>query len=491
MNTLKRSPDLLTPRKPPVSKPSPVLVWVVVGGFTLFSLLGAFVGLGKVLNYAVPAGALLVGLFLYFRYPVLYVEFVWWVWFIAPLVRRFVDYRSGFTDPSPILLAPYLATLPTAITVLRVLPGLKRQGGLPFILAIVGVSYSSLIGIINAPLPSVTLALLAWLSPLIFGCHLFSQWKDYPLYRKSLQRTFFWCVLLVGSYGIYQYIVAPEWDRFWLTQVIDELGIVTFGTPEPQGMRVWGTMNGPLIFAASMSAGLLLLLSKTEPLANLATVVGFLAFLLSQVRTSWLGWLIGLAIMITSLKQSLQIRLIIIIGVLAACIISLAMIEPFSEVISTRTSTLTNVQEDNSAIERRRTYERVLTSSLTNFLGDGISKADGGDSGVLDILMKLGWLGGTFYVSGMILLLAKPLQGVTLDKDVFAKTSNAIAFGLFAQLPLGSVMVELPGVILWGFLGMKLAAWKYHFYQQTTYSDIDDLDRSTFSATNNIHGIDN
>lgn len=466
MNILKRSPNLATSWKLSNGEPSLAFTWIAIGLFTLISVLGAFAGLGKVLNYAVPIGSLLLGLFLYFRYPLLYVEFVWWVWFTAPLVRRLIDYRSGFTNPSPILLAPYMATLPTIVTLVQELPRVYRQGGLPFILAVIGVSYSALIGMINESLQSVLLALLAWLSPLTFGCYLFTQWQNYPLYCKSLKRTFFWCVLLVGSYGIYQYIVAPEWDRFWLTQLIDELGIVTFGTPEPQGMRVWGTMHGPLIFAASMSAGLLLLLSQTEPLANIATIVGFLSFLLSQVRTSWLGWLIGLAVLVTSLKQSLQIRLIVIITVLAVCIISLAMIEPFSEVISTRTSSLTNLQEDNSAIERTSSYKTALNSSLANFLGDGISKAAGSDSGLLDILVKLGWLGGIFYISGMILLLTKPLQGIGLDQDVFAKTANAIALGLFAQIPFGSVMIELPGVIFWGFLGMKLAAWRYYFRQQ-------------------------
>ena len=472
MNVLKPSPSIFSLRQLPIGEAAPALAWIAIVSFTLFSMVGAFVGLGKVLNYAVPAGALAVGFFLYIRYPLLYIEFVWWVWFLAPLVRRFVDYRSGFTNPSPILLAPYMVTLPTAITCLRSLPKLHLEGGLPFILALVGVSYSTLIGLVNAPLSSVVLALLAWLAPILFGCHLFIQWRDYPFYRQSFKRTFFWCVLLAGSYGIYQYIVAPEWDRFWVTNMIDQLGIVTFGTAEPQGMRVWSTMHGPLIFAACMSAGLLLLLSQTEPLANIATVVGFLAFLLSQVRTSWLGWLVGMAIMLTSLKQSLQIRLIVIITVLAACIISLSMIEPFADVISTRTNTLTNLQEDNSALERQSTYQRVLNSSLTNFLGDGISKADGGDSGILEILMKLGWLGGICYMSGMIMLLVKPVQGNNFGKDVFAKTASAIALGLFAQIPFGAVMVELPGVILWGFLGMKLAAWRYHSSSKATASEL-------------------
>jgi hypothetical protein len=466
-------------RQLPTGAPSPVLAWIVIASFTLISVFGAFAGLGKLLNYIVPAGAFLVGLFLFFRYPILYVEFVWWVWFIAPLVRRFVDYRSGFTDPSPVLLAPYLATLPTTITVFRQLPRLNREGGLPFILAMAGVVYSFSIGILTAPLQSVLLSLLDWLTPLTFGCHLFTRWREYPLYRKSINRTFFWCVLLAGSYGIYQYIVAPEWDRFWLTQLIDELGIVTFGKPEPQGMRVWGTMHGPLIFAASMSAGLLLLLSQTKPLANIATVIGFLAFLLSQVRTSWLGLAVGLVLLVTSMKQSLQIRLIVIISILAGCIFSLAMIEPFSEVISTRTNTLTDLQGDTSAIERRQTYDRVLNDSLFNVLGNGLSKSDGADSGVLEILMKLGWIGGVFYGSGMILLLLiKPDQGSDFGKDVFAKTSNAIAFGLFAQLPFGGVMIALPGVILWGFLGIKLAAWKYHSSSKSTLPDFSTSARS-------------
>lgn len=462
MNIPRRTTSLFSFQQLAIEEASPDLAWIVIGAFTLISVLGAFVGLGKILNYFVPAGALIVGIFLYFRYPIFYVEFVWWVWFIAPLVRRFVDYRSGFTNPSPVLLAPYLVTLPTTITVFRLLPGLKREGGLPFILAIAGIIYSFFIGLLNAPLQSVLLSFLDWFTPLTFGCHVFTHWREYPVYRKSLKRTFFWCVLLAGSYGLYQYIVAPEWDRFWLTHLLDELEIVTFGTPEPLGMRVWSTMHGPLIFAASMSAGLLLLLSQTEPLANIATVIGFLSFLLSQVRTSWLGLVVGLALLVTSLKQSFQIRLILIISVLAACVVSLAMVEPFSTVISTRTSTLVNLQEDTSAIERRETYERTLNASLTNLIGDGLSRASGGDSGALEILVKLGWIGGIPYIVGLLLLLTKPLEGVDFSKDIFAKTANAIAFGLFAQLPFGGVMVELPGIILWGFLGMKLAAWKYH-----------------------------
>jgi hypothetical protein len=60
----------------------------------------------------------------------------------TPLVRRLADYRSGFTDPSPILLAPYLVALLTLITFLQNVPILKRQGGLPFVLSFIGLFYA-------------------------------------------------------------------------------------------------------------------------------------------------------------------------------------------------------------------------------------------------------------------------------------------------------------------------------------------------------------
>lgn len=455
----KISPSTLVSDSKQVSRS---FAWVAIGILIMISFLGPFLGLGSILNYLIPACSFAVATFLYFQYRLLYVEFVWWVWFLAALVRRLIDYNSGFTNPSPVLLAPYLATLPTLMTTFLILPKLHKKGGLPFIMAIFAIAYSFCVGIIQQPIRSVIISLLGWLMPIVFGCYLFTQWRDYPHYQKVFKRTFLWCVLLVGSYGIYQFIAPPGWDQFWLTKMIDELGIVSFGTPTNQGIRVWGTMNGPLIFAACMSAGLLLLLSQTKTLSNIATVLGFLAFLLSQIRTSWLGLFIGLIALITSLKESLQIRLIAIISILAVVIISLALTGPFSEVVVDRTSTLTNIQSDRSANVRLATYQDLFDANSNNFLGDGLNDGGGGDSGFLEILIKLGWISGFFYLSSIILIIAKPVGDMKSHRDIFPATANAISLVMFVQLPLGAIMLDLPGMILWGFLGMKLAALKYY-----------------------------
>lgn len=445
--------------------PQPAIAWVAILGFIALSALGILAGMGKLLNLAFPLGALVVGVLLYFRYPVLYLGFTWWMWFLTPLVRRLADYRSGFTDPSPILLAPFLVTFITLITFLQYAPKLKGQGGLPFVIAFVGVSYGFLVGLIKSSPVAASVSLLEWLAPVIFSCHLFVNWRDYPSYRQNTQRTFLWCVLVTGIYGVIQYLIAPEWDRFWLTNVA-ETGNTSFGNPEPLAIRVFSTMHGPGVFASVMMAGLLLLLNNVGSLSLPATAFGYLSFLLSLVRASWGGWVVGLLTLFTSLKSSLQIRLILVLLVAAVCIVPLATIEPFSEVIDTRLQTFSNLEDDGSGQARLGNYNIALSRALTNFVGDGVG-ADQGllDSAILDMLLSLGWLGTIFYMGGMLLLLFKLLLSPETRLDPFASTAHAIVLGIFFQLAFGSVMLGLPGMILWGFSGIGLAARKYYRHQ--------------------------
>jgi hypothetical protein len=225
----------------------------------LFTAVCILAGAGSFLNIAFPVGALVVGAFLYFRYPILYIGFTWWIWFLTAFVRRLVDYRSSYTEPSPLLLAPYLVTALTLVTVFQYLPKARREGGLVFILPLVGISYGFLIGLIYYPPFVATRGFLDWLTPLTFGFHLLVNWQNFPSYYQNIQRTFLWGTLVMGVYGIYQYIVAPEWDRLWL---INSGMISSQGLPEPFGMRVWSTMNSVEPFAAVMTAGLLMLFNR-------------------------------------------------------------------------------------------------------------------------------------------------------------------------------------------------------------------------------------
>jgi hypothetical protein len=448
--------------------PQPANAWGIILLFALITVVGLITGLGKVLNFAFPAGALGVGLVLYFRYPVLYLGFTWWLWFLTPLVRRLADYRSGYTEPSPILLAPFLVTLITAITFLKILPVAIKKGCLPYLLSLTGIAYGFMIGWIKVSIMGIAVSLLSWLAPVLFSCHLFLNWRDYPSYRDNIQRVFLWGALVSGAYGIVQYIVPPEWDLAWLRNLSADGSPTSFGIPEPLGLRVWSTMHGPGVFGVVMMAALLMLLSNVRPLSLPATIVGYLSFLLCAVRSAWVGWFIGLLNLITALKPKFQMRLTLMILIGSMCIVPLTTIEPFADVIGPRLESFANLQEDGSGRERQENYDKWLTYATKNVMGDGIGNNPGLlDSAVLEMMIGLGWLGSALYGGGLVLLLLKLVMDTKLRGDMFASTARSIAVGMFSQLIFGSIMLGLPGMMLWGFMGAGLAAQKYHQHSES------------------------
>ncbi len=444
--------------------------WLVISGFILFTIAALFTS-ASILRLIYPLLALLVAIFLYLQHPILYIGFTWWISFLTPLVARLVDYRVGWDPTRQMLVAPYLVTLVSIGTLARNLPSAYRQGGFPFVMSCLGVFYAGGVGLIKNPPLSVARNLLDWLTPVIFGFHLFSNWRDYPNYRQNIKRVFLWGVLITGAYGIFQYVVAPDWDRYWLIQT----KLTSSGDPVPFGMRVWSTMHSVGPFAEVMMAGLLLLFTSQGMLNFPASAVGYLSFLLSQARTNWGGWLLGLLMIMGSAKAHIQMRLITVVLVMAICVLPLATIPPFSKVISTRLQTFAHLEKDDSFQTRSGIYEKGLSLALTNALGNGLGSTwivnDKGqlevvviDSGVIDMFFTLGWLGGIPYLAGLILIIISVSQYTEASFDTFASAARAIGISSCAQLINGSAMLGLPGIVLWSFLAMAMAAHKY--YQQ-------------------------
>ncbi|PSO53970.1 MAG: glucose-6-phosphate isomerase [Cyanobacteria bacterium QH_10_48_56] len=445
----------------------PAPAWTAILGLAFFSVLCVLVGAGGALNFAFPVGALGVGVLLYFRYPILYVGFTWWMWFLSPLVRRLADYRGGgYTEPSPILLAPFLVTMVSLVTLWQHLPKTHRQGGLPFILSFAGIFYGFFVALVYRSPFTVALALLVWLAPVLLGFHLFANWRNYPSYRQNIQRTFLWGALVMGVYGIVQFLVAPAWDRFWLIQS-GMTGVQ--GTPEPLGIRVWSTMNSGEPFTAILIAALLLLFSYEGALRTsgmVAGIAGHITFLLTRARSSWIGWLAGLLTLVNSLKPNLQMRLFVTISVMVVLVIPLATLDPFAEQFTGRIATLSNLQDDGSANVRIHTFRTLIGPALTSFVGDGIEDSTP-DSAFLAILLQLGWLGTLPYLGGILLIVFSLFQGSESRFDLFAAAARAIVVSTLVRLPVNSVMLDTSGTVLWGFLGIGMAAHQYHQHQRT------------------------
>jgi hypothetical protein len=304
--------------------------------------------------------------------------------------------------------------------------------------------------------------LLDWISPVFFGCYLYLNWFNYPLYQRNTQRVFTWAVMILGVYGVIQYLVAPQWDAFWITSAGFDALQPGFSEPHPQGIRVFSTLNSQEPFAAVMSAGLLLLFSSTSVLKFPAGIFGYLSFLLSSVRSAWFGWLVGfLTFATSSLSAKFQIRLISGVLVTSLCILPLISSESFSTIIQNRVATFSSLSQDGSSLARQATYMYVLDNGITNFVGDGIG-GDTYDSAILSILMNLGWLGGLPYIVGIVLAVLGLFKSQIKNSDLFFFAARSVVISSLIRFPVNSPMLEASGMILWGFLGLGLAAVKYH-----------------------------
>ena len=174
----------ITPSKTPKKRFSfglePPLGWTAILAFVLFTAVCIFSGATAILRNGYIVVSFAVGAFLYLRYPILYIGFTWWLWFVTPFLTRLVDLRSGFDPSRFMLVSQYLVTLLTLHTFLIYLPKSIRQGGLPFVMAFLGVFYGTLVGLIKTAPMTAARGVFDWLPPVVFGFFLFIKWREYP-----------------------------------------------------------------------------------------------------------------------------------------------------------------------------------------------------------------------------------------------------------------------------------------------------------------------
>jgi hypothetical protein len=423
-------------------------------------------GKGQLLRGALPIAALLVGLTLYFIRPVLYVQYSLWVWFLAPLARRMVDWQFGYTDPNFVLLAPFLVSGIAGLTL--VLPGRRKNTGMPavFVLCSAAILYGFVVGMVVRPSAETVYGLLNWLCPLLFGAHLYLNSPRYEQHRKAISRTLLWALLILGIYGIYQFVLPPVWDRVWLEN--GSIGQISpsFGQPEPLRVRVWSTMNSPAPFANAMMSGLLLLLMIRSALKLPAAVAGYLAFLLSMVRTAWLSWLIGFFLLLKNINLRAIVRIFLSVAALLVCLLPLLNDPRLATVIGDRVKTFTDLGHDESFGDRLEMYRVLVNDAAADPFGHGLKNLEVShgipvDSGVLVMVFSLGWLGTLLYALGITSLFLRKECGSEMH-DGFYKAGKAIVIAMLAQLIGANIFVNVTGAIFWTFAGMRLAASPYH-----------------------------
>lgn len=469
-------PEYLPESRPSWRIPQRSQGLAVTIAFALFTLFCIAIGAAGFIRYAYPALVFVISIYLYRKHPMTYLSWVLWLWYLSPFCRRLIDYRGGWVDPSPVLLAPHLATVVAGLALFGSPPIILRaRASLPLLMALSALAYGTVIGLLRVDPQHVAISLINWLSPLTLGVFIFTRWRDYPQIRETLRKTWLWGVIIMGSYGIYQFVTGPPWDLFWLINV----GYGSFGVPEATKLRVFSTMNAPGTLAPWIMTGLLLLFANRLTVAIPAAIVGYCTFLLGLERTAWIGWLVGICIIAFLARPRTRLRIILGLAAMAIFVVPFAVEGPFADVIAARMRSFSDGKDDVSYIARYEGHKRFFIDAMDAPFGKGIGAMDKEyaidieseamgphDSAIVELVLSLGWLGAFVYLGAIVKVVLSMFRNPPCRDDLVQIVGRAIIVSIFIQFPLGSVMIASPGVILWCFSGAEMAAQQYYRSQR-------------------------
>lgn len=439
------------------------------------------------IRLAIPLLAVLVAVFLYVRRPSSYVGFSIWAWFLTPLVRRLVDWRLGWQEPNLILLAPLLVASVGGLSLIPM--NRKAPTRLPpaLLFCMAAVLYGFLVGMLSQPSAEGVFGLFNWLCPLLFAAHLVLDWRNYEANKKAVLNSFVLGAGVMGAYGIYQFFVAPPWDAFWLENISGGLIDPSFGRPEPMLMRTWSTMNAPGPFAGAMMVALLLTAVSSSKFRIPCSVLGYLSFLLSAVRAAWLGWIIGMVLLLGRANPKMLVRLMMALLVFAACMIPVVRNSAsFAPGIQERIDTLTQLKGDDSFRERRDMYVVMIDKIAHKPFGIGLKNQEvvdnlAVDSGILATLLSLGWMGTALYLGGFLTLFLHTSRPV--PKDAFVYAGRAICISALAQYSGANIFVGFAGAFLWLCVASSVAATLWEQDQRTQLAEIEETEAGALAVT--------
>lgn len=438
----------------------PTVLLVLFAVTTLgFMVLGGMIASCGILILSVGVAWLL-----YRRFPVAYVSFVWWLAFLVCFVRRLIDFRSGYFNQNVLLAAPLLAAMVCAPTLFERRVLWRQPIALPFVLGFASLLYGLGVGLLCLPARPLLVSSIGWFSPMIFGFYLLSEFvcaNRGEEHIHSLTQTFCWGMLLMGAYGIYQYVTAPPWDALWMTGT--EMNSI--GTPEPFMVRVFSTMNAPGPLAYALVSGLLLVFCRGGILSAVSAALGFAALLLTSVRASWLAFSIALVLFL--FKERKYARRVIIAGALAvAAFAGGLVVPPVRPAIENRMQTFTDLNDDASYQDRTEGYSQMLPYAEESPFGTGLGTMDAKfqedtslgarDSGIWEIFLSLGWIGGLVYLTALGLMVFRAWPRGTASAP-FETAAACVSIGLLCQLPLGSVTLGVIGLTIWSFGAIAMA----------------------------------
>ncbi len=429
-------------------------------GWAAMGCLGAVAGGAKVMMLGFPAGAVVIALaLLVLRRWNSYLVFTLIMWFTSNEVRRVVDWKTTYHAQSPVILTASLVSLvalPWALLARRRVR--KDIANLTTIAGAVMV-YACLVGVLRNGAVQAAVDVFYLVGPLVTGLFVLKVIPDDVQLRRIIRNVAVWGCLGMGAYGLIQFLLLPPWDKAWLVGS----AVSNLGNPNPGAFRTFSTLSttGPL---GQVLAALLLILvaERRVPRQFLAGAVGVVCLGTTLVRAGWIGFGLGL-IMLLVLGRTKIMRMGAILAILLAGLIVLG--GPIMERISERaTKTTSQTTEDTSLQKRIQFQTQIAPEVLSDPVGLGFGatgratdlstsaftdpKYHNFDSGLFESWARYGVLGGTLLIGALVVSTAKAVRRARRT-DLTDTCIAAALLGLTVGIIFTDTTRAVYGVMLW------------------------------------------
>lgn len=437
--------------------------WLIAALFGCAILLG-FLKQGLLLSVAYPAASLGLGLLLARRNPPQFIAFILWLFFLSPFIRRINDYTGGWTPISTLSLTPYLPALLVVPVMVQRLLLMKSKPVIALLPVVFAILYAFLVGAGLRGVVMSSYGLVTWLAPVAVAAYIEANARHFPRFERDLTITIGLGMLVMGLYGVAQYLFLPAWDRFWMINS----QMTSIGLPIPYQVRVFSTMNSPAPFGATVAALVLILVGVSRPRYWPSIFSGLCGLLLSLLREAWGGFIVGLVLLMVQLSRRGLVKILIGIAIAGIAVVPVLQSDEIGAQIEARFQTIFRLEGDTSFIERNAFYDQMIPLVMSQPLGVGFgltgvaSKLENADtvhdfdSGVLEIPYVFGWPGTLLYVGGVLWVMGYCLLSARGGRP-FSVAAAAAALSILVQMVFSCVLEGPVGVIFWILVGLVLA----------------------------------
>ncbi|MBC5798678.1 MAG: O-antigen ligase family protein [Candidatus Eremiobacteraeota bacterium] len=400
-------------------------------------------------------------------------------WAFVPEVRRVADWIAGTGSFQVINLIPLILMLPLFWQALK----RRRYGGhMNFVLGAWAISfgYALFVALSSGNLFPAFYDLALFCIPTLAGLWVINaSLRRHELF-EVLTTASLTIATIVSLYGLYQYARPTPWDVAW----VHNSDLTSIGVAAPFQLRIFATLNSPGTLAAFLVFAILTPLHRVTtrrwlmlPLLLCTFALGF-----SLVRTSYLAVALGTIVYCVFCTQRRQ--LIGVGSVFAVIVLLVGIGLPFiygsesgaTNLLTSRLSTLGDVQNDPSAIARANETKNAFNQAIEEPLGQGLGTVGTStklstsgrstvlDNGYLSRWLELGSVGFAAYLVALVAALLFSVHrwvqarrfGDPAEQIDLIATAIAVQVALMGAELGEDAHLAVLGVYFWLMVGLAL-----------------------------------